>query len=250
MKLTILGCSGSFPGPESPCSAYLIEAEGYRLLMDFGTGSMSTMQRIGALYGIDAILLTHLHADHVFDACSYVVARRYHPAGPFPVLPVYAPSGAAQRLSAAYGGPLQEGILDDVYAFTTLEPGTFQLGPLSIAVERMNHPVETFGVRLTHAESVIAYSADTAPCDALLRLANGADLFLCEASYPDGGKNPPGLHLTGREAGEYATKAEVRRLLLTHLVPAWHDVQRTFKSAESAYCGPIDIVRPCDCYEC
>src|SRR5262249_56407453 len=76
MKLTVLGCAGSFPGPDSPCSSYLVEAEGYRLLLDFGTGSLSSLQRHATLTSVDAILLTHLHADHVLDACGYVVVRR------------------------------------------------------------------------------------------------------------------------------------------------------------------------------
>src|ERR671932_2272805 len=114
MRLTVLGCAGSFPGPEAPCSAYLVEAEGFRLLLDFGTGSLSMLQRFTGLYALDAILLTHLHADHIFDACSYVVARRYAPEGPFPPLPMYAPRGAAQRLAAAYSGRETEP-LDDVY---------------------------------------------------------------------------------------------------------------------------------------
>ena len=85
---------------------------------------------------------------------------------------------------------------------------------------------------------------DTAPCDQLIRLAQGADLFLCEASYLDGEDNPPDLHLTGREAAEHATKAEVGRLLLTHLVPAWGSEALTLEAARAAFEGPIDIVRP------
>ena len=91
---------------------------------------------------------------------------------------------------------------------------------------------------------MIAYSSDTSPCDPLLRLAAGADLFLCEASYLDGVANPPDLHLTGREAGEAATKADVSRLLLTHLVPAWGSEASTVEAACAAYAGPVEVVRP------
>lgn len=244
MNLTILGCAGSFPSDTAPCSAYLIEADGFRLLLDFGTGSLSTLQRVAGLYGIDAIVLSHLHADHMFDACSYVVARRYAPGGPKPVLPVYAPSAAPQRLAAAYGGGEHEGPLDDVYNFHRLRPGSFPVGPFDVTVDRVNHPVETFGVRIEHQGAAIAYSADTAPCEALLRLAHGADLFLCEASYLDGAINPPDLHLTGREAGEYATKAGAGLLLLTHLVPAWCDAEQTLQAAMSTFAGPVDLARP------
>jgi ribonuclease BN (tRNA processing enzyme) len=242
MRLTVLGCAGSFPGPESACSAYLVEVDGFRLLLDFGVGSMSALQRYAGMHSVDAILLSHLHCDHMLDACLYVVVRRYAPDGPFPPLPVYAPVGAPERIAAAYGHPDES--VDDVYTFHALRPGTFALGPFSVTVDRVNHPVETYGVRIEHGGRVLAYSSDTAPCDALLRLAQDADVFLCEASYLDGEDNPPGLHLTGREAGEIATKAGVGRLVLTHLVTAWGDEAATHDAAAGAFDGPVDIARP------
>jgi ribonuclease BN (tRNA processing enzyme) len=243
MRVTILGCAGSFPGPESACSAYLVEADGFRLMLDFGTGSLSALQRYAGLTDVDAVLLSHLHCDHMLDACSYVVVRRYAPEGKYPRLPLFGPSGARDRMIAAYGAP-DEGPLDDVYQFYSLQPGTFPIGPFTVMVDRVDHPVETYGVRIEHEGRSLAYSADTAPCDAVLRLAEGADTFLCEASYMSTDDNPPGLHLTGREAGEIATKAGVGRLLLTHLVHAWGSESATFDEARSAYSGPIEVVRP------
>ncbi|HET6530646.1 MAG TPA: MBL fold metallo-hydrolase [Actinoplanes sp.] len=247
MRLTVLGCAGSFPGPESACSAYLVEAQGFRLLIDFGAGSLSALQRYADLNAIDAIMLTHLHADHMLDACNYVVVRRYDPAGPKPPLPVYAPLGAAERIAAAYSSEAEP--VDDVYTFFRLEPGTFPIGPFTVTVDRVNHPIETFGVRVEQGGRVLAYSSDTAPCESLLRLAQGADLFLCEASYLDGMENPPDLHLTGGEAGEAATKADVRRLLLTHLVPAWGSEASTVDAACAAFAGPVEVVRPGSRYD-
>lgn len=247
MRVTVLGCAGSFPGPEAACSAYLVEADGFRLLLDFGTGSLSPLQRYAGLMSVDAIVLTHLHCDHILDACSYVVVRRYGPAGPYPPIPMYAPPGAPERLAAAYAADAAP--LDDVYTFYSLQPGTFPIGPFTVTVDQVNHPVETYGVRVEHGGVVLAYSADTAPCDALLRLAQGADLFLCEASYLDEVPHPPDLHLTGREAGEVATKAGVRRLVLTHLVTAWGSEALTYEAATAAYTGPVDIARPGARYE-
>src|SRR5258705_11219994 len=123
----------------------------------------------------------------MLDACNYVVVRRYAPDGPKPTLPVYAPPGANGRIAAAYG----EGPIDDIYTFHDLAPGTFGIGPFTVTVDRVTHPVETYGVRIEHAGRVLTYSGDTAPCDALIRLAHSADLFLCEASYNDGDDNPP-----------------------------------------------------------
>jgi ribonuclease BN (tRNA processing enzyme) len=247
MRLTVLGCAGSFPGPDSACSAYLVEAAGFRLLVDFGSGSLSALQRYAGLNAVDAILLTHLHCDHMLGACDYVVVRRYGPNGALPPVPVYAPAGAPDRIAAAYSA--DEGPVDDVYTFYGLQPGTFPIGPFTVTVDRVNHPVETYGVRLEHDGRVLCYSSDTAPCDALLRLAHGADVFLCEASYLEGDRNPPDLHLTGRDAGEVATKAGVGRLLLTHLVAAWGSEAATQDEAEAGFAGPVDVVRPGARYE-
>ena len=242
MRLTVLGCAGSFPGPESACSAYLVEAEGFRLLIDFGSGSLSALQRYAGAGAVDAIMLTHLHCDHMLDACTYIVVRRYAPGGPMPPLPVYAPLGAAERISAAYSADNEP--VDDVYTFYGLQPGTFPIGPFTVTADRVNHPIETYGVRVEHNGRVLTYSSDTAPCEALLRLAQGADLFLCEASYLDGVDNPPDLHLTGREAGEVASKAGVGRLVLTHLVPTWVSEASTVEAASAAFAGPVEVVRP------
>jgi ribonuclease BN (tRNA processing enzyme) len=247
VKLTVIGCAGSFPGPDSPCSAYLIEAEDFRMLVDFGTGSLGPLQRYADLYSLDAVVLSHLHADHILDACSYVVARRYAPDAPLPTVPVYGPQGTRQRLSAAYDGGLRG--LDDVYEFRTLQPGTLEVGPFRLTTDRVNHPVETYGMRIEQGGQTLAYSADSGSCDALNSLAKGADLFLCEASYLDHCDNPPDLHLTGREAGEHATRAGVRRLLLTHLVRAWGDPVVTMEEAASSFTGPIELVRPGGVYE-
>jgi ribonuclease BN (tRNA processing enzyme) len=247
MRLTVLGCAGSFPGPESACSAYLVEEDDFRLLIDFGSGSLTALQRYAGLHAVDAILLTHLHGDHMLDACTYVVVRRYDPAGPLPPIPMYAPAGAPDRIAAVYSP--EDGPVDDVYTFYGLQPGTFPIGPFTVTVDRVNHPVETYGVRLESKGRVMTYSSDTAPCEALLRLALGADLFLCEASYLDGMENPPDLHLTGREAGEVATKAGAGQLLLTHLVSAWGSEADTFDAASAAFSGPVEIVRPGSRYE-
>jgi ribonuclease BN (tRNA processing enzyme) len=220
-----------------------VEAEGYRLLLDFGTGSLGELQRSVGLHALDGIVLSHLHPDHVFDAASYLVVRRYDPAAPFPPLPVWAPPGAAERLAAAHhpAGPPVVGDVSDVYDVRVLRPGRFIAGPFEVTVARMNHPVETYGVRVEYAGRVLAYSADTGPCDALVELSAAADLLLCEASYLEGPDNPPNLHMTGRQAGEHAAKAGVGRLVLTHLVAAWGDAAATLAEAASAFPGPIEL---------
>jgi ribonuclease BN (tRNA processing enzyme) len=238
MRLTIVGCAGSFPGPDSPASCYLIEAEGFRLLMDLGSGALGPLQRYCDLDEVDAICLSHLHGDHCLDLCGYSVARVYHPGGPRPRLPVYGPAGAAERMAAALGG---EGTgMTDAFEFRTLAPGTLEIGPLRVTTAHMNHPVETFGFRFEHAGQSLAYSADTGPCDALTGLAAAADMLLCEASFLEAPGLPGDLHLTARQAGAAAVRADAGRLLLTHLV-AWNDREASLAEAATAFGGELTL---------
>jgi ribonuclease BN (tRNA processing enzyme) len=239
VRLTIIGCSGSFPGPESPASSYLLEAEGFRMLLDLGNGALGVMQRHAGLFDIDAICLSHLHADHCLDLCSYWVARQFAPGGPKPPVPVYGPAGTAERMAQAYGLDPDPG-MTTAFSFVTLAPGSRRVGPFVVTVDHVNHPVETFGFRVEHGGRVIAYSADTGSCDALVTLAHQADLLLCEASFLDGPDLPEGLHLSGRQAGEYAARAGVGHLVLTHLVP-WNDKRRSFDEARATFSGKVSL---------
>jgi ribonuclease BN (tRNA processing enzyme) len=241
VRLTIIGCSGSFPGPESPASSYLLEADGFRLVLDLGNGALGVLQRHAGLYEIDAVALSHLHADHCLDMCGYWVARRYAPGGPRPAIPCYAPDRAAERLTLAYGLEPDPGPgMADAFTFRTLTPGTRPIGPFQVTTARMNHPVETYGFRIEHGGRVLAYSADTGPCEALVELARDADLLLCEATFADGPDLPPNLHLSGRQAGEHAARAGARHLVLTHIAPG-NDKQRCYAEAGAVFSGPISL---------
>ncbi|GII17455.1 MBL fold metallo-hydrolase [Planomonospora parontospora subsp. antibiotica] len=242
LKLTIVGCSGSFPGPDSPSSCYLLEAEGYRMLLDFGNGALGALQRHIGLYDVDAICLSHLHADHCLDLCPYHVVRTYSPDGPRPRIPVHAPADAPRRLAAAYGMPDEPG-LETAFDFTALAPGTFEVGPFEVTAARMNHPVETFGFRVSYGGRSIAYSADTGESAELVKLAADADLLLCEASFLDRPDLPAALHLSGRQAAEHAAKAGAGTLVLTHLVP-WYDPADILRDASrGGFGGRMELAR-------
>ncbi len=245
MKLTIIGCSGSFPGPDSPSSCYLVEAEGFRMLLDLGNGALGALQRHAGpevLTGIDAICLSHLHGDHCLDMCAYHVVRTYSPQAPFAPIPVHAPADAPRRLAAAYGMPDEPG-METSFVFHPLAPGTFRAGPFEVTAAAMNHPVETYGFRVSHGGRSLVYSADTGESPELVRLAKDADLLLCEASVPDEPGHPADLHMNGRQAAEHAARAGVAALVLTHLVP-WYDSGRVLSDAgRGGYTGPVDIAR-------
>jgi ribonuclease BN (tRNA processing enzyme) len=248
VRITVIGCSGSFPGPDSPASCYLVEADGFALLLDLGNGALGPLQRHIGLYDIEAILLSHLHADHCLDLCAYWVARKYAPDGPKPRIPVYGPDGVADRMARAYDLDPEPG-MSDAFEFRTLSVGTFGVGPFTVTTARMNHVVKAYGFRVEHDGAAIAYSGDTGECAELVDLARGVDLLLAEASFLDKPDLPADLHLTGRQAGEHAARAGAGRLVLTHLVP-WNDPACTLAEAKaSRYRGPIELARQGAVYE-
>jgi len=119
-----------------------------------------------------------------------------------------------------------------------------------VSAAPMAHPVPAWGIRVEHAGRTLAYSGDTGPCDGLLEIAHDADLALFESSFEQGRDDaaPPDLHLTGGEAGEYASRAGVRRLVLTHM-PPWNDPDLSLAAARTAYSGPVELARPGATYE-
>lgn len=244
MRVTVIGCAGTFPGPDSPASCYLLEAEGFRLVIDMGNGSLGVLQRYAELFAVDAICISHLHPDHCTDLAVYWIARQFAPQGRQPVIPVYGPRGTA-GLAKPDLGPGSDGIAGGPggqlrFDVRELEPGSFGIGPFLITTERMNHPVETFGFRVQHDGWQLAYSADTGESDALVRLARDVDLLLCEASFLDGQDDRPDLHLTARQAAAHADRAGVGQLVLTHLVP-WNDREQTLAQASAAFGGPLSL---------
>ncbi|MEX0428247.1 MBL fold metallo-hydrolase [Nocardioides sp. DS6] len=250
MRLTIVGCSGSYPGPESPASCYLVEADGvdesgeqrtWRIVLDLGNGALGALHRYADPLAVDAVLLSHLHADHCIDMASYYVLRKWHPSGPQPRIPVWGPKGTARRLAKAYDLPKKPGMQEE-FAFCRYQD-RFTVGPFTITPVPVDHPVPAYGLRIQVGDAVLAYTGDTGPTDALLDLARDADLLLAEASFRDGDDNPPSLHLTGREAGETAARSRAKRLVVTH-VPPWHDADAILAEAKGAYDGPAELARP------
>jgi len=242
--LTIVGCSGSYPGPESAASCYLLEAEQdgrtWRILLDLGNGALGQLHRYVDPLTIDAVVLSHLHADHCLDLCGYYVMRKYHPTGPQPRIPVWGPAGTPERMARAYDLPVDPGMTEE---FDFREHGAaVEVGPFRVEPHEVVHPVAAFALRVTAGGRTLVYSGDTGPCAALDDVAAGADLLLAEASFRSGADNPPDLHMTGADCGRTASRAGVGRLVLTH-VPPWHDAAEAEAEARAEWSGPVDLAR-------
>lgn len=244
MRLTVLGCSGSVVGPDSPASGYLVQApDTPALVLDFGGGVLGALQRY-IDPGMVHVLLSHLHADHCLDLPGLFVWRRYHPTPPVGKALMYGPSGTWARLGAAsspYGGETDD--FNDIFDIRHWVDGQpVSLGALTVLPRLVTHPTESFGLRITDPSGAsLVYSGDTGFCESLIELAHGADVFLCEASWTDAPDRPRNLHLSGTEAGRAATLAGVRELLLTH-IPPWTSREDVISEAKAEFDGPVHAV--------
>lgn len=244
-----MGCSGSFAGPDSPASSYLVrtEHEGrtWSIVLDLGNGALGTLQRHVRPHDVDAYFLSHLHADHCLDMCGLYVMMKYVPGGPGrDRMPVWGPPGSGVHLATAYGNKDAEdvcGVLD----FTDLahrEPVV--VGPFTVTPYHVNHPIEAFGFRVEAQGRVLAYTGDTDTCEALTPLMAGADLVLADSAFVDGRDHLPDIHLSGRRAAEAAVRAGgVSRLMLTH-IPAWNDPEVCRAQAAAVWPGEVELAKP------
>ncbi len=250
----MIGCSGSYPGPDSPASCYLLEARDHaagggrtwRILVELGNGSLGALHNYVDPLTVDAVLFSHLHPDHCLDLCGYYVMRKYHPTGAQPRIPVWGPAGTAERMACAYGLPPDPGMGEEFDFRVYDEP--FEIGPFSIEAIAVDHPVDAFGLRITAHGVTLGYSGDTGPCEGLDRVADGVHLLLAEASFRGGDEYPPNLHLTGTDCGVAATRGHAERLVLTH-IPPWFDKQDALTEARAHYSGPLELARPGAAYE-
>ncbi len=257
MIVTVIGSSGSVSGPHSAASCYLVQAEEAgkltSVVLDMGSGSYGQLSRYLDPGTIDALLLSHLHADHVVDTTSLEVHLKYAPSGPYRLLPVYGPEGTEERLRELTGfckEPPKNDIAPYPFTFRTWQEGrTFQVGCLTIEVFAVEHTVPAYAMRITgpaesgNKEKILTYSGDTDSCTGLVEAARTADLFLCEAAFEENRETVRGIHLTGRRAGEAAREADVRRLALTH-IPPWSSRTTVRAEACTEYSGPVDIAEP------
>lgn len=242
MSVTVCGCSGSFPGPGSACSCYLVRAGDTVVLLDLGSGSLANVQRHVELGDIDAVVLSHSHPDHWVDLLGLHVALEYGVGRDG--LPVY---GTKDTLDLA------QAFHDDLapwFDWTVTGDGDeIAVGPLRLRLSRTDHWVETLAVRVDEPATgrSIAYSADTGPSWSFERLGAGIDLALCEATFAD----PPEegmLHLSAGQAGAMSEAAGVGRLVLTHLWPG-SDPDQHRRIGSEAFGRAVDIAAIDERYE-
>jgi len=229
LSVTVLGCSGSYPGPGGACSGYLLDDGTTRIWLDAGAGTLANLQRHIDMAELDAIVLSHEHPDHWSDlegwnvVCQFVLERTG--------FPVYAPAGLRDR---TYKPDSPSFIWHEIADGATTDAGTMRF-----TFSRTDHGPETLAMRIEAGGRTLGYSADTGPAWSLESLGAGLDLVLCEASLSIEEEDKM-QHLSARQAGAQARAAGAGRLVLTHIW-ATLDLEEARRYGSEAFGAPVEV---------
>jgi ribonuclease BN (tRNA processing enzyme) len=239
VELTVLGADGTYPRPRSACSGYLLSHAGFSLWMDAGNGTLSFLQEHIEMNEVDAVFISHAHVDHCADIYPFFYAllneRR--------TVPIYTAPRVRDKLERLIGEESKKDF-GDLLEWTILEPGDqTEIGPFKVDAFDAAHSTANITVRMQADGKTFCYSGDTGPNPDLARAAQGADLFLCEASWleKDEGLMPP-IHLKAAEAGAAAHEANVGHLMLTHVWPI-NPLSQVREEASTKFDGMIEFAR-------
>ena len=245
LRVTVLGSSNSVPRPRRACSAYLIEGAGRAILADLGSGSLGNLNAHSAAESVDAVIISHMHADHFLDIIPMRYALKYSPRTNDKKVALWLPPGGEKLLRhmvSAFVPESNQDFLGEVFDVAMYDAAQgLQIGDLRVTFAQTTHYLPTFALRCACGSASVTYSADTAPDERVVRLAHETDVFLCEASLPEDYPNSePRGHVSAREAGQMAQDASVKQLVITH-----YSAERTADDLEAqarkGFSGPISV---------
>jgi ribonuclease BN (tRNA processing enzyme) len=222
VRLTVAGSSCSIPRIGKACSAYLIEDGGFRFSLDFGTGAFGNMRQYADYDELDAVVISHMHADHFLDLIPLRYAIKYGSRRRIRPLPVWLPPGAEamlRKMASAFATEDGDDFLDasfDVREFDPSKP--LPMGPGAVRFAATTHYIDAYAIRYQRDGTSVTYSADTAPDERVVALARDSNLFVCEATLLAGVAEAGGVrgHSSSADAARMATAAGCERLMLTH----------------------------------
>lgn len=241
MRVHVLGHWGAYPEPGQATTGLLVETDKHRVLIDVGSGVLAQLFDICPVADLTAVIVTHHHHDHTADlgVLGYALLLSRITGSRTAKLPMYMLQGSPERMSELAKEPLADVHILDANA--VLDPkASIDIDGIQVSFARTAHAVPCLAVRMEYQGKVFVFSADTSYSHGVTQLARGADLFLCESSMYFGQEKDAHAagHMTAPQAGQMATEAEVKQLVLTHL-PHYGNLADLVLQAATTYAGPI-----------
>jgi ribonuclease BN (tRNA processing enzyme) len=251
VKVTVLGGSAAGVNTGAGCSAYLVETGTTHLVLDLGPGTLPELRRHTDFRTLTAIVISHMHLDHVLDLAALRYALAYNPVRPERRVPLLLPPNGVTTLNGLAQTFADEGeeteFFSSAFAIEEYDPArTVEIGECAIAFAPTVHYIPCWAMRIdANGHGGLGYTADTGPAAPLASIFSGVDVLISEATFsePDDIPFDQRGHLTAREAGSLAKEASVRTLVLSHM---WEEigVERQRADASSVFGGTTMIARP------
>ncbi|MDM5317729.1 MBL fold metallo-hydrolase [Fictibacillus sp. b24] len=235
MKLTVLGYWGGYPAAGEATSGYLLQSDGFNLLIDCGSGVLSQLQNYIKPEELDAVILSHYHADHVADIGVLQYSRliqSFLQKG-IKTLPIYGHTKDEGGFQSLTHGTHTTGI-----PFNPEEE--LRIGPFTITFQLTKHAVTCYAMRVTDGNETLVYTADTALIPELVPFSRNADLLIAECNFYKGMDGSGPGHMTSEDCGMLAQQSEARQLLLTHL-PHFGQLSQLVTEAKEVYNNKVEL---------
>jgi ribonuclease BN (tRNA processing enzyme) len=255
VRITVLGKSPSWQDAGGACSGYLVQDEDFTLLLDCGNGVFSKLRRFCDYIEVDAVLISHLHADHILDLVPFSYALTYAPRQqPVPVAgwpgtsdparpSLRAPRGARAMFRQLVGCWGNEDLIENAFTLSEYDVSDeLQIGPFAVRFCEVPHFTTTYAVELSGASGRLTFGADCSPNEELVEFARDTDVLLIEATLPRPERDGVRGHLTPREAGDHGRRAGAKRVVLTHYSDEL-DSEWVLAEARDAYGGPVELAQ-------
>ena len=258
MRVTVLGKSPSWQDAGGACSGYLVQDGETSLLLDCGNGVFSKLRRFIDYVDVDAVLISHMHADHFLDLVPYSYALTYAPrqqpvpvhvwhGTEFPARPrLFVPQDGSALMRRVVGAWGNEDLIENAFKITEYGPeDTLEVGTLRIRLHPVPHYLPTHAVEVTSTVAgtgKLTYGADCSPNDELVEFARDTDLLIIEGTLPRPERQGPRGHLTPAEAGDHARRAGAKRVVVTHVTDEF-DERWVRRQAESTFGDAVEVAR-------
>lgn len=235
MKLTVIGYWGGYPKKNGASSGYLLEHDGFKLLLDCGSGVLAKLQNVVQPEELDAVILSHYHSDHIADIGVLQHARliQGYLGKPMTVLPIFGHHFNQNEFTKLTYKEITKGVAYD-------PSGNLSVGPFQISFLKTDHPVPCYAMRIEADEQTLVYTGDGSYKSELIDFCKQANLLLCECNFYGDQDGKQAGHMTSIEAGELAQQALVKELCLTHL-PHFGKTKQLISEASSKYTGIIKM---------